>query len=84
MKTFFDWMVKTLTGALAVGILLIAAARSPLFPFTVPLLSAGGRTLVFTLPDALGLIVFVCLAAALFYIIGFLIWKAMSVLWSKF
>jgi hypothetical protein len=83
MKTFLDWMLKALTGVLAVGIFL-AAAGSHVFPLTMPLLTVGGRKLVLTMPDAVGLIVFVCLAAAILYIIGHGIWKAMSFLWSKF
>ena len=83
MKTFLDWILKALTGALATGILL-AAAGSHVVPLTVPILTVGGRKLVLNMPDAVGLMVFVCLAAAVFYIIGHGVWKAMSVLWSKF
>jgi len=83
MKTFLEWMLKTLTGAVAVGILL-AAASSRVFPITVPLLTVGGRKLVLNMTDAVGLIIFVLFAAIAFYIIGYSIGKAMSVLWSKF
>ena len=83
MKIFLEWMVKTLTGALAAGIFL-AAASLHVFPLTVPMLTAGGRKLVLNMPDALGLIVFVCVAATVFYLIGYGIWKAVSALWSKF
>lgn len=83
MKTFLDWMLKALTGAFAVGIFL-AAAGSDVFPLALPLLTVGGRGLVLNLPDAVGLIAFVCVAAAVFYIIGYGIWRAMSFLWSKF
>jgi len=83
MKIFLEWMLKALTGAVAVGILL-AAASSRVFPLTVPLLTVGGRKLVLNMPDAVGLIALVCLAATILYIIGHGIWKAMSVLWSKF
>lgn len=76
-------MLKTLTGALAVGIFLVAAS-SHMFPLTIPLLTAGERKLVLNMPDTVGLIVFVLLAAAAFYIIGYGIWRVMSVLWSKF
>jgi hypothetical protein len=83
MKTFLEWILKALTGALAVGIFL-GAASSRVFPLTVPLLTVEGRKLVLNLPDAVGLIVFVCLAAAILYIIGHGVWRAMSFLWSKF
>ena len=83
MKTFLEWIVKTVAGAVAAGIFL-AVAGVHVFPLTVPLLTVGGRKLVLDMPDAVGLIVFVCLAAAIFYIIGFVLWKAMSFLWSKF
>jgi hypothetical protein len=83
MKTFLDWMLKALTGALAVGIFL-AAAGSHVLPLTLPLLTVGGRKLVLNMPDAVGLIVFVCLAAAIFYTFGHGIWKAMSFLRSRF
>jgi hypothetical protein len=83
MKTFLDWILKALTGALAVGILL-AAAGSHVLPVTLPLLTVGGRKLAVNMPDAVGLIVFVYLAAAMLYAIGQGIWKAMSFLWSKF
>jgi hypothetical protein len=64
MKTFLEWMIKALTGALAVGIFL-GAASSRVSPLTVPLQTVGGRKRVLNLPDAVGLIVFVCLAAAI-------------------
>jgi hypothetical protein len=83
MKTFLDWMLKALTGALATGIFL-AAAGSKVLPLTMPLLTVGGRKLVLNMPDAVGLIVFVCLAAAILYTIGHGIWRAMRFLWSKF
>jgi hypothetical protein len=83
MKPFLDWMLKTVTGALAVGVLL-SAAGSQAFPLTVPLLTVGGRKLDLNMTDAVGLIIFMFLAAIAFYIIGYSIGKAMSVLWSKF
>jgi hypothetical protein len=83
MKTFLDWIVKTMTGAIAAGIFL-AVAGVHVFPLTVPLLTVGGRKLVFNMPDAVGLIVFVLLAAAILYTIGHGIWRTLSVLWSKF
>ena len=83
MKTFLDWMLKALTGALAVGVFL-AAAGSHVLPLTLPLLTVGGRKLVLHMPDAVELIVFVLLAAAIVYTIGHGIWRAMSFLWSKF
>ena len=76
-------MLKALTGALAIGIIL-AATDSTVLPLTVPLFTVGGRKLVLNMPDAVGLIIFVCLAAAIFYIIGYGIWKAMSFFWLKF
>lgn len=83
MKTILDWLLKVLTGALAVCIIL-APADSLVFPLTLPLSTVGGRKLVLNMPDAVGLVVFVCLAAAIFYTIGYAIWRAMSFLWSKF
>jgi hypothetical protein len=83
MKTFLDWIVKTMTGAIVAGIFL-AVAGVHVFPLPVPLLTVGGRNLVLNMPDAAGLIVFVLLAAAVLYMIGYSIWKAMSFLWSKF
>jgi hypothetical protein len=83
IKSFVDWMFKALIGALSVGIFL-PAAGSHVFPLTVSLLSAGGRKLVLNMPDAVGLIVFVLLAAAILYTIGHGIWRTLSVLWSKF
>jgi len=78
-----DWTLKAMTGALAAGIFL-AAAGSHVFPLTVPLLTVGGRNLVLNMPDAVGLIVFAYLAAAILYTIGHGIWRTMIVLWSKF
>ena len=83
MKTFLEWMLKAITGALAVSIFL-AAASSRVFPLTAPLLTVGGRKLVLNLPDAVSFIVIVLLGAIAFYIIGYSIGKAMSFLWSKF
>ncbi|MGB7932975.1 MAG: hypothetical protein WCH04_12245 [Gammaproteobacteria bacterium] len=83
MKTFLELMLKALTGALAIG-LFLAAAGSHVLPLTLPLLTVGGRRLVLNMPDAVGLIVFVCLAAAILYAIGHGILRAMSFLWSKF
>jgi uncharacterized membrane protein len=83
MKPFFDWLIKALTGALAVGGIMLAAG-SHVFPVTVPLLTVGGRIFVLNMTEAFGLIVFVLLAAVAFYIFGYSIWKAMGVLWSKF
>ena len=83
MKTFLNWMFRALTGALAVTIFLVVAGTH-VFPLSLPLLTTGGRKLVLNTPDAIGLIVFVCFSAAAFYVIGYGIWKAMSVLWSKF
>ena len=83
MKTFLDWMLKTLTGALATGILVVAAG-SHVMPLTLPLLTASGKKIILNIPDTLALIVFVLLAAIAFYIIGYSIGKAMNVLWSKF
>jgi hypothetical protein len=74
---------KALTRTLAVG-LFLAAPGHHVFPRTVPLLTAGGRTLDLNMPDAVGLIVLVCLAAALLYIIGYGIWRAMNFLRSEF
>ena len=76
-------MLKTLIGALALGIFL-AGAGSHVLPLTVPLLSVGGRNVVLNMPDAVGLIIFVCLGATILYTIGHGIWRAMSFLWSKF
>lgn len=83
MKTFLDWMLKALTGALAIGIFL-AAADSHVLPLTLPLLTVGGEELVLNMSDAVGLVVFVWLAAAILYTIGQGIWRAMSFFWSKF
>jgi len=83
MKTFLDWIVKTMTGAIAAGIFL-AVSGVHFFPLPVPLLTVGGRNLVLNMPDAIGLIVFVLLAATGLYMIGYCIWKAISFLWSKF
>jgi len=83
MKTFLDWILKALTGALAVGVI-IAAAGSHVFPISCPLLTTGGKIIVLNMPDALGLTVFVLLAAIPLYIIGYSIGIAMHVLWSKF
>jgi hypothetical protein len=58
-------MRKTLTGALAV-VIFLALAGTHVFPPSMPLLTAGGRKLVLNMPDAVGLIVFVCLAATIF------------------
>ena len=77
-------MLKALTGALAIGIFLAAAGSKVLCRSTMPLLTVGGRKLVLNMPDAVGLIVFVCLAAAMLYTIGHGIWRAMRFLWSKF
>ena len=76
-------MLKALTGALAIGIIL-AATDSTVLPLTVPLFTVGGRKLVLNMPDAVGLIAFVCLAAAIFYVIGYGTWRAINFLWSKF
>jgi hypothetical protein len=83
MKTFLDWMLKTLAGALAV-VILLAFTGTRVFPLKLPLLTAGGRKLVLNMPDAVGFIVFVCLAAGILYIIGYGIWRAVHFLWSKF
>ena len=83
MKTFLDWMLRVLTGAVAV-VIFLAIAGSHVFPLSLPLLTTGGRKLVMNMPDATGLIVIVLLLAVAFYIIGFGIWRAMRVLWSKF
>jgi hypothetical protein len=83
MKTFFEWMLKALTGALAVGIFLVVAS-SHVFPLTVPLLTVGGRKLVLNMPDAVGFIAFVLLGATILYLLGYGIVKAIRVLWSKF
>ena len=83
MKTFLDWMFRALTGAVAVIIFLAIAGRH-VFPLSMSLLNAGGGKLVLNMSDAVGLIVFVLLAAVAFYIIGYGFWKAISVLWSKF
>ena len=63
---------------------LSGCCKLPGLPLTVPLLTVGGRKLVLNLPDAVGLIVFVCLAAAILYIIGHGVWRAISFLWSRF
>jgi hypothetical protein len=83
MKTFLDWMLKALTGALIVCILL-AVGGSHVLPLTLPLLTIGGKELVLNMSDAVGLVVFVWLAAAILYTIGYGIWRAMSFFWSKF
>jgi hypothetical protein len=83
MKTFLNWTFRALTGAVAVLIFLVIAGRH-VFPLSMPLLNVGGRKLVLNMSDAVGLIVFVLLAAVAFYIIGYGFWKAISVLWSKF
>jgi hypothetical protein len=83
MKTFLDWMLKALTGALAV-VIFLAVAGSRVFPLSLPLLTSGGRKLILNMPDAVGLIVFVLLAAVAFYMIGYGLRRAVSVLWSKF
>lgn len=70
-------MLKALTGALAV-VIFLALAGTHVFPLSMPLLTAGGRKLVLNMPDAVGLIVFVCLAAAIFYVIGYGMWSAMN------
>ena len=82
MKTFVDLMLKALTGALAIGIFL-AAAGSNVLPLTMPLLTIGGRKLVLNMHDAGGLIVSVCLAAAIFYSIGHGIWRCDEFLTSQ-
>ena len=83
MKTFLEWMIKALTGALAV-VIFLAIAGTHVFPLSVPLLTVGGGRLVLNMPDAVGLIAFVCLAAAIFYVIGYGTWRAINFLWSKF
>ncbi len=83
MKTFLDWMLKTLTAALIVCIFL-AVGGSRFLPITLPLLTIGGKELVLNLSDAVGLVVFVWLAATILYIIGYATWRAMSFFWSKF
>jgi len=83
MKTFLDWVFRALTGAVAV-VIFLAIAGSHVFPLSLPLLTTGGRKLVLNMADTTGLIVIVLLAAVAFYIIGFGIWRAMSLLWSKF
>lgn len=83
MKTLLDWMLKALTGALAVGIFL-AVAGPHVLPLTLPLLTVGGRQLVLNMSDAVGLVVFVWLAAAILYTIGFGIWRMTGFLWSRF
>lgn len=83
MKIFFEWILKALTGVLAVGIF-AAAAGSRVFPLTLPLLTAGGRKLALNMLDAAGLIVFVLLAATVLYMIGHVIWRTVHFLWSRF
>jgi hypothetical protein len=83
MKTLLDWMFKSLSGAIAVGVLLVAAGPH-IFPLTLPIVTAGGRALVLDMPDAVGFIVLVFFAAAFFYVIGYGIWRATGFLWSKF
>jgi hypothetical protein len=83
MKTFLDWMLKTLTASLIVCIFL-AVGGSHILPLTLPLLTIGGKELVLNLSDAVGLVVFVWLAATILYIIGYSTWRAMSFFWSKF
>ena len=83
MKTLLDWMLKALTGALAVGIFL-AAGGPHVLPLTLPLLTVGGRQLVLNMSDAVGLVVFVWLAAAILYTIGYGLWRMVGFLWSRF
>jgi hypothetical protein len=83
MKNFLDWMLKTMTGALA-AVIFLAIADTHVFPLSLPLLTAGRRKLVLNMPDVVGFIVSVLLAAAAFYIIGYGLRRAWSVLWSKF
>ncbi len=83
MKTLFDWMLKSLTGALIIFILL-AVVGPRVLPITLPLLTVGGRGLVLNMSDAVGLVVFVWLAASILYTIGLGTLRAISFLWSKF
>jgi len=83
MKTLLDWMFKALSGAIAVALLLVAAG-SHIFPLALPLVTAGGRTLVLNMPDTFGFIVIVFFAAVFFYVIGYGIWRVTGFLWSKF
>jgi hypothetical protein len=83
MKTLLDWMLKAMTGVLVVCIFL-AVGGSHVIPLTLPLLTVAGKQLVLNMSDAVGLVVFVWLSAAILYIIGHGIWRAMSFLWTKF
>jgi hypothetical protein len=83
MKTLLDWMLKALTGALIVFIVL-AVGGPHVLPITLPLLTAGGNALVLNMSDAARLVVFVWLAASILYFIGFGTWRAISFLWSRF
>lgn len=83
MKTLFDWMLKALTGAIIVFVVL-AVGGPHVLPITMPLVTVGGKELVLNMSDAAGLVVFVWLAASILYMIGFGFWRATSFLWSKF
>ena len=83
MKTFLDWMLKTLTGAFAVAVVLLALGPH-ILPLTMPLLTVDGRKLILNMPDVVELIVFVWSAATALYVIGFSVWKLTRFFWSKF
>jgi len=81
MRTFWDWVLKTLTGALIVCFFL-AVGGPYVFPITLPLLAFGGEELVLGVADAAGLVVVVWLAASILYTIGFGIWWIATFLWA--
>ena len=83
MKTLLDWMLKALTGAIIVFIVL-AVGGPHVLPTTLPLLTVGGKALVLNMSDAVWLVVFVWMSAAILYTIGFGTWRAISFLWSRF
>lgn len=83
MRILLDWMLKALTGVLVVFFFL-AVGGTYVLPITLPLLTVGGWPLVLNMPDAVGLVVFVWLAASILYTIGYGFWRAVSFFWSKF
>jgi len=76
-------MLKALTGALALYILL-AITGSHVFYFTMRLFTFGGKEHVLNMSGAIEFVTLVLLSATLFYTVGYGIWRTIRFLWSKF
>lgn len=77
-------MLKALTGALVLYIILLTATGSHELLFTMRLFTFGGRELVLNISGAIEFAALVLLSATLFYIVGHGMWRAIKFLWSRF